>query len=124
MKTGVAAFLVTFVFFVVVFAADDPVWIKDGFGTGNDYIQMNDSQKRAYAMGAINGMLLAPLFGAPKEEMQWFESYVVKMTDKQVAAILSKFLADNPGRWHEGLHVLMYAAIKEAHDKSRSIDRK
>jgi hypothetical protein len=75
-------------------------------------------------MGAINGMVIAPLFGAPKDKMRWFESDVESMTDDQVAAILSKYLQDNPGRWHDGLHVLMYSAVKEAYDKGRSEGKK
>jgi hypothetical protein len=46
------------------------------------------------------------------------------MTDEQVAAILSKYLQDNPSRWHDGLHALMYSAVKEAYDKSRSGGKK
>lgn len=80
---------------------------------------MTEFEKRAYAMGAINGMLIGPFFGAPKDKMQWLESYVENMTDEQVAAIFTKYLKDNPGRWHDGLHVLMYMAIKEAYGKSR-----
>ena len=109
---------------VSVFATNQAVMIHNGFGTGQDYIRMTDTQKRAYAMGAINGMLLAPLFGAPKDQMKWFESYVENITDEQVAAILLKYLEDNPGRWHDGLHVLMYSAIKEAQNKSRAVHRK
>lgn len=119
MKSRLIAFCLAFLAATAVFAADEPVWIHNGFGTGRDYIAMSEPQKRAYAMGAINGMIIAPLLGAPKSKMAWLESYVENMTDVQVAAILSKYLQDNPGRWHDGLHVLMYSAIKEAYDKSR-----
>ncbi len=119
MKTILTTFLVIFLTAAIVSAAEQGVLIHNGFGTGQDYIKMSPSQKRVYAMGAVNGILLAPLFGAPKEKVQWFESYVENMTDVQVAAILAKYLEDNPGRWHDGLHILMYSAIKEAHAKSR-----
>jgi len=119
-KTQFIVFCLPFLVAATLFAAEEPVWIHNGFGTGGDYVKMSESQKRAYAMGAINGMIIAPLFGAPTYEMQWFESYVENMTDVQVAAILSKYLQDNPGRWHDGLHVLMYSALKEAYDKGRS----
>ena len=123
MKNTLMMTLVLFLSTTIIFAADQGVLIHNGFGTGQDYIKMNQSQKRVYAMGSINGILLAPFFGASKEKMQWFESYVENMTDEQVAAILSKYLEDNPGRWHDGLHILMYSAIKEAHDKSRLTDK-
>ena len=123
MKIRFTISLVIFLTATVLFAADQGVLIHNGFGTGQDYIKMNQSQKRVYAMGAINGILIAPFFGASKEKMQWFESYVKNMTDEQVAAILSKYLEDNPGRWHDGLHVLMYSAIKEAYDRTRLTDK-
>jgi hypothetical protein len=115
-------FLVTFLTAVPLFAADEPVWIQNGFGTGQDYLKMTKSQQRTYAMGVVDGILLSPLFGAPKSKMKWFESYIVGMTDEQVAVILLKYLENNPGRWHDGLHLLAYSAIKEAFDKSRSKD--
>ncbi len=119
MKTNFIVFFLIFLSAATLFAADEPVWIHNGFGTGQDYLKMNQSQKSAYAMGAINGMIIAPLFGAPKDKIGWLESYVENMTDEQVAAILSKYLQNNPGRWHDGLHLLMYSAIKEAYNKSR-----
>lgn len=120
-------FIVSFLIFLAaatLFAADEYVIIHNGFCTGQDYIKMSESQKRAYAMGAINGMLIAPTFGAPKDKMVWLESYVENMNDEQVAAILSKYLQDNPGRWHDGLNVLTYSAMKEAYGKSRSGGKK
>jgi c-di-AMP phosphodiesterase-like protein len=122
MKFKVSMTIVILFVAVAAFAAKE-VFIHNGFGTGQDYIKMTSAEKRAYAMGAINGMLLAPMFGASKDKMRWMESYVENMTDEQVVAILSKYLEDNPGRWHDGLHILMYSALKEAHDKSRTIKK-
>jgi hypothetical protein len=120
MKTILTTSMVIFLTAMIVSAGEQGVLIHNGFGTGQDYIKMSSVQKRAYAMGSVNGILLAPLFGAPKEKVQWLELYVENMTDVQIAAILSKYLEDNPGRWHDGLHILTYSAIKEAYDKSRS----
>jgi len=119
MKIIISVSIIFFLTATIVFATDQGVLIHNGFGTGQDYIEMTQSQKKTYAMGVINGMLLAPLFGAPKGELQWFEAYIERMTAKQVATILTKYLGDNPGRWHDGLHILMYAAIKNAYDSSR-----
>ena len=60
--------LTIFLTATIVVAADQGVLIHNGFGTGHDYIKMTQSQKRVYAMGSINGILLAPFFGAPKEK--------------------------------------------------------
>jgi uncharacterized membrane protein YciS (DUF1049 family) len=104
-------------------SADQGVLIHNGFLTGQNYIKMSELQKRAYVMGAIDGILICPLFGAPKEKLRWFEAYVENMTDEQVVAILSKYLEDNPGIWHDSLHTHIYNAIKQAYDKSRITDK-
>ena len=95
-------------------------YIPGGFGHGDDYLKMTAIQKNAYAMGVLNGMLLAPFFGAPEKCTKWLVDYVKGMSDVQVAAIITKFLKDNPGRWHEGLHELAFFAIQEAYDKEYS----
>jgi len=123
MKTGLMISLIIILNAAIGFTADQSVSIHQGFATGQDYIAMTQSQRRAYAMGTIDGILLAPFFGAPKEKMEWIESYLENMTDKQVATILSKYLEDNPGRWHDPLHILMYSAIKEAYDKTGLTDK-
>ena len=97
MKTILTTFMVIFLTAMIVSAGEQGVLIHNGFGTGQDYIKMSSVQKRAYAMGSVNGILLAPLFRAPKEKVQWLELYVENMTDVQIAAILSKYLEDNPG---------------------------
>lgn len=102
MKTKFVVFFLIFLMAATLFAADESVWIHNGFGTGQDYIKMSESQKRAYAMGAINGMIISPLLGAPKDKIRWLESYVENMTDEQVAAIFSKYLQDNPADGTKG----------------------
>ena len=88
--------------------------ISDGFMKGKDYLDMTANEKRAYAMGAINGMLVAPLFVAPKEKMAWLETCSVNMTDEQVAAILTKYIRDHPAEWHYGMNVLSFSAMIDA----------
>ena len=38
---------------------DKTVYIAGGFGKGQDYLKMSEKEKRAYAMGAMNGMIVA-----------------------------------------------------------------
>ncbi len=119
MKIKLIVFLLTLIMVTYIYANDKPVLVHNGFCIGQDYLRMTESEKRAYSMGAINGMLVSPLLGAPKDKMLWLESYIENMTDEQIAAILTKYLQDNPGRWHDGLNVIMYSAMKEAYKKSR-----
>lgn len=91
----------------------EPVEIKSGFITGNDYRDFSPLQKRTYAAGIIDGIFLAPFFSAPKSELSWIENCATGMTDSQVAAIFDKYLRDNPARWQESMHVLAWIAIKD-----------
>jgi len=111
--TRIPLMLLAFMAVASSVSAESAVSIKTGLGTGEAYLNMSSREQRAYAIGVVNGMLLAPLFGAPKEKMLRIESCLVGMTDTQVAAILTKYLRENPGRWHETPHVPMYAALIE-----------
>jgi isopentenyl diphosphate isomerase/L-lactate dehydrogenase-like FMN-dependent dehydrogenase len=97
LKSKFVTFLVIFLAAVPIFANDKPVWVSGGLGTGLDYVKMTEAEKHAYAIGAINGMLVGHLLGAPRDKKQWLESYVENMTDEQVVAIFTKYLQDNPG---------------------------
>jgi hypothetical protein len=95
-------------------ARDEPVTIHDGFLTGQQFRDLPESARKFYAAGVVDGAFLAPLFGAPKPRLQWLETCAVGMTDIQVAAIILKFLSDNPGRWHQPVHASAYAALLQA----------
>lgn len=88
------------------------VTVHNGFVTGQEFLDGSTQMRRYYAAGLIDGMLLAPLFGASKDDLKWVEACVVNMTDTQVAAILEKELRDHPERWHESAHVIMFAALR------------
>ncbi len=97
--------------------ASDPdkgVLIHDGFGTAAVFLdQMSDAERRAYAIGVVNGMLVSPLLGAPKERLRALERCFENMTDKQVAALLLKHIREHPERWHYGLHIESWVALKD-----------
>jgi hypothetical protein len=92
----------------------EPVLIKDGFMTGNKFMELSSDEQSAYAMGLVDGMLLAPIFDAPKAKLIWLESCIVGMSNKQVAAMLRKELESKPGEWHYSAHHAMYRAMLEA----------
>jgi hypothetical protein len=95
--------------------------VKAGFGTGREYLKMTKAEKWAYAMGAVNGMHNASMFGAPENHTKWFDDFLAGMSNEQVAAIITKFLNDNPERWHEPLNILTYNAIEHAYNKGHSL---
>jgi hypothetical protein len=101
----------------------DSVSVHNGFIAGQEFRELSERDRCRYAAGLVDGMFLAPLFGAPKRttfkpkqmpptsRAEWLEACVEGMTDTQVAAIISKYLADHPARWHESVGPLAYSAL-------------
>src|SRR6185369_16190119 len=78
-----------------VFGSQQRVSISRGYFVGRDYFEMSDTEKRAYATGAVNGMLVAPFFGAPEERLGWFKTCTAKLSDEQLAAILTRYISND-----------------------------
>ena len=106
--------LLALVAFVGVYANQQTVKISPGFFTGKDYLDMSDTEKRAYVTGEINGMLVAPFFGAPEENLNWLKTCTGKMSDEQVAGVVTRFLRDQPNQMDLNLNVVTFSAIREA----------
>jgi len=112
-------FLVALLAAANVFASQQKVTISRGFFTGRDYFEMSDTEKRAYATGAVNGMLVAPFFGAPEERLAWFKTCTAKLSDEETAAILTRYLSGNPDQLGMSLNVVTFNALKDACDKRK-----
>jgi len=104
--------------FVTVSANQQTVKISPGFFSGKDYLDMSDTEKRAYVTGEINGMLVAPFFGAPEENMVWLKTCSAKMSDEDIAAILTRFIRDQPSQMQTNLNVVTFNALREACKKN------
>lgn len=102
----------------VVNANQQTVKISPGFFSGKDYLDMSDTEKRAYVTGEINGMLVAPFFGAPEENLAWLKTCSAKMSDEDLAAILTRFIRDQPGQMQTNLNVVTFNALREACKKN------
>jgi hypothetical protein len=96
----------------------DDVPVTGGFGNGDEYLKSTAREKQAYAVGAVNGMYNATLFGAPESGLEWFIDYTKGMSPEQMAAIITKFLNDNPGDWHNPLNLTTYKAMRQAYNKA------
>jgi hypothetical protein len=113
-----AAFVALFLI-ANVDANQQKVSIGPGFFTGKEYLEMSDNERRAYATGAINGMLVAPFFGAPEENMNWLKTCTVKLSDEELAGILTRYIHDNESQSNYNLNVLTFNAIRNACPKTR-----
>lgn len=106
--------LVALIAVITIHANQQTVKISPGFFTGKDYLDMSDTEKRAYATGGINGMLVAPFFGAPEENLAWLKTCSAKMSDEQIASILTRYIRDQPDQMQANLNVATFNAMREA----------
>jgi hypothetical protein len=111
--------VLTLLTFINVYASQQTVSISRGFFTGKDYFEMSDSEKRAYVTGAINGMLVSPLFGAPEDRVTWLKTCTVKLSDEETSAMLSKYISSDPHQMTLSLNVVTYNALKDACDRMK-----
>ena len=105
--------LIALIAIVNVYASQQTIRISPGFFTAKDYLDMSDTEKRAYVTGQINGMLVAPFFGAPEENLTWLKTCSSKMSDEQLASILSRHIRDLPSS-QANLNVVTFNAFREA----------
>jgi len=105
--------LIAFIAIVNVYAAQQTVKISPGFFTAKDYLDMSDTEKRAYVTGQINGMLVAPFFGAPEENLSWLKTCSGKMSDEQLASILTRYIREQPNP-QQNLNVVTFTALRDA----------
>ena len=83
------------------------------------YGEMTDNERRAYATGAINGMLVAPFFGAPEDNVNWLKSCTAKLSDEDIAGMLTRYIRDNESQSNFNLNVLTFNAMRNACPKTK-----
>lgn len=105
--------LIILVVAVSVYANQQTVKISPGFFTAKDYLEMSDTERRAYVTGQINGMLVAPFFGAPEGNMTWLKTCSSKMSDEELSSLLTRYIRDQPNQ-QQNLNVVTFAALREA----------
>lgn len=100
--------------------AVEPVGVPRGFITGNKFLAFSDLEKRRYVIGVIDGLLLSPIMAmknTPRAlRLQKCERQN-DMTDEQILAIVSKFVADHPESWGDDMSGLTFRAMREACEK-------
>jgi hypothetical protein len=105
--------LVALIAVINVYATQQTVKISPGFFTARDYLDMSDTEKRAYVTGQINGMLVAPFFGAREENLTWLKTCSGNMSDEQLASILSRYIREQANA-QQNLNVVTFTALREA----------
>ena len=90
--------------------------IHNGFVKAEQYLKMDESYQRVYAMGLLDGMYMSPAFGAKASNkiLLEIEMCVEGMKSSQVAAIIEKYVKDHPEKWDWDLKDTGYNAMLEA----------
>jgi hypothetical protein len=121
MKRTLAVFLSAVVASSILYAqqkGDDlrDVRIHKGFVKARLYLDFGDDGQRAYAMGLLDGMYMAPAFGAPDNDkvLVRIANCIEGMQSSQVAAIIGKYVRDHPEKWDRDLKDAGYSAVLEA----------
>lgn len=97
-----------------IYASQQQVKISPGFFTAKDYLDMSDTERRAYVTGQINGMLVAPFFGAPEENLGWLKTCSSKMSDEDVAGIVTRYVREHANQLQYSLNVVTFNALRES----------
>ena len=105
--------LIALIAAINVYPSQQTVKISPGIFTAKDYLEMTDTEKRAYITGQINGMLVAPFFGAPEGNMGWLKTCSSKMSDEELASILTRYIRDQPNQ-QQNLNVVTFASLRQA----------
>lgn len=100
-------------------AADDEsndgrIQIHGGYVSGVQYMDMDGLQKKAYISGLLEGMLLAPAFGAPDENMEWFYVCTKEMGLNEIRQLLFEYIKTNYDLWENRNPAKSFRAIYQA----------
>lgn len=114
-----AALLAALFTLATAYANQQRVTIGPGFFTGKDYLDMTDTERRAYATGAVNGMLVAPFFGAPEDNVNWLKTCTARLSDEEIAAILTRYIREQESQVNFNLNVLSFNALRNACPKTK-----
>jgi hypothetical protein len=89
------------------------VLIHGGFVKARDFLDMDQVAQKVYSMGVIDGMYMAPMFGAPDkgQRLVSFQECIKGMKASQVAAIIEKHIKNNPEHWHWDAKDEVYSAM-------------
>jgi hypothetical protein len=105
--------LIALIVAINVYANQQTLKISPGFFTAKDYLEMGDTERRAYVTGQINGMLVAPFFGAPEDNLSWLKTCSGKMSDEELASVLARYIREQPNQ-QQNLNVVTFTALREA----------
>jgi ABC-type multidrug transport system permease subunit len=97
-------------------APQKPKIVSNGFFKAHEFLDLNETQKVAFAMGFLDGIFIAPLLDAPDDGKFYvsLRTCTAEMSGAQVAAIIEKYIRENPEDWHLQLHMVAFNSLLTA----------
>ena len=93
----------------------DPALIPHSFLSGKDWRELSKGEQQAYAVGVVDGLDLAFVYGKHGTNLVWINPCVTGMSSDQVSAMLRAEIDANPGEWNLlTVHQAMYRALRKA----------
>jgi hypothetical protein len=75
------------------------------------FLEMGDADRMVYVTGLVDGFYASVLFGATDETVASLTSCTQGMDNKQLSAIITKYVKEHPEVWHVSLSVEAYNAL-------------
>lgn len=85
--------------------------VGNGFLNGQALRDMSDESLSSYTMGFVDALVIGALFGMTDGCREEISRCTAKRSNKQLVAIVRKFLKENPERWHERANILLFGAL-------------
>lgn len=115
MRVKRLSILFLFFFFFASLSSATAQGESGGFMDGNGFWDLPEVLQTFYVMGLIDGMALAPKFGAPWSEMNKLYGLGNKgISGEQFCAIAKKYIEDHPEQRHRSMPGLVYEALVRA----------
>lgn len=90
--------------------------IHNGWAKAEDFLNMTSDQKQLYLMGLLDGIYIAPDFGAPPgaKSLVTLATCVEPMDASQITGIVELYIRQHPEQWHYDTKTLAEAALRQA----------
>ncbi|HEX7005710.1 MAG TPA: hypothetical protein VF274_01095 [Alphaproteobacteria bacterium] len=82
--------------------------------TVRDYVSMGGLQKKAFVSGVLEGMLLAPAFGADETRMEWFLACTTEIDRIEMRAKINDYVMARSDLWPDTDPAPYYRAVADA----------
>jgi len=110
MNRLIALVVILFIIFCSSIYAE--ISVPEGFWKGNDWRASDDEARTGYAMGIIDGIILASAIERSGSSLAWVSPCTKGMRNDQIRAIIQKELDKNPEKRHLPMNIITYKALR------------